>query len=56
MLLVGAKADLAVVSPSKSMCSDRGDQFGVAVPLVHQAAVDCLLTPGCQLDSFFFLP
>jgi hypothetical protein len=36
------------------MWSDRGDQFGVAVPLVHQAAVDCLLTPGCQLDSFFF--
>ena len=52
-VLLDARDFPAVLAHAEREAAARGGEFGVAVPLVNQVAVDYLLARGCRLDTFF---
>jgi len=43
----------AVLAHVESQAAASGHTFGVEVPLINRAAIDYLLSRGCQLEAFF---
>lgn len=45
----------AVLAHAETEAAAQGHIFGVELPMINRAAVDYLLSRGCQMDSFFAL-
>jgi GNAT superfamily N-acetyltransferase len=43
----------AILAHAESQAVEQGHSFGVEAPLINRAAVDYLLSRGCQMEQFF---